>query len=370
MNRKKLSYSNVVLFLLIIMLLIIKSSVSLYAKGKKDLPATTSETTVPEELPAPVPQLVDGNLQRIAYKHDLPEGDSVAFHEVWAYLVEGNESDYEDSMPITDLCYFGASINLYGELSSCPSVSKIQNFKGRKHLVVTCDNKSTAHFILDPEFSLRKKLIRDLVAAASKYDGLQIDFELIPPRDNANFQTFISDLRQSLGQEKWFSVALPARVRTLSNDAFNYSVIEKNVDRIIVMAYDEHWSGSRPGPIASMDWCDKVATYAASVIPAKKLVMGLPFYGRTWESENYASAWRFRGINESLNNNNTHVINRDDSVIPSFTFSKEITVTGYFEDTYSLVSRCRMYSAKNVAKVAFWRIGQEDKSFWDWLELN
>jgi hypothetical protein len=369
MNFNKLLISNIFCFILILPVI---------AGGKKDTVSqeivvssatVDADSTALESWPTDL-QPVDVDTQRIAYNHDLPDGDPVAFHEVWAYLLEGKESELDPSMPITDLCYFSAGVNIYGEVNYYPDADKIKDFPGRKHIVITCDSKSLTHFILDPTYPVREKLISQLVVAAEKFDGLQIDFELIPARDDENFRSFLKELRARLGEKKWFSVALPARVKKISDDVYDYKLISQNVDRIVVMAYDEHWSGSKPGSIASIAWCEKVAKYASTVIPEKKLIMGLPFYGRTWEDDCYASAWRFKGINEAMNDNNMHVVERKDDVIPSFTFKVQTTVTGYFEDTFSLVTRCRMYSKNNISKVAFWRIGQEDKSFWPWLQLN
>ena len=47
------------------------------------------------------------------------------------------------------------------------------------------------------------------------------------------------------------------------------------MDKIIVMAYDEHWATSAPGAIASLSWCKKIADYASSVIPKEKLVIAI-----------------------------------------------------------------------------------------------
>jgi len=56
--------------------------------------------------------------------------------------------------------------------------------------------------------------------------------------------------------------------------------------------------------------------------------------------------------------------------IPHFEFDATVHVTGYFDDTYSLVKRARMYQEKGVTRIGFWRIGQEDPDFWPWLGLN
>jgi hypothetical protein len=308
--------------------------------------------------------------QPIAYRRELPSGEPSKFHEVWGYVLEGRESDFSTDLPVTDLCIFSADVNIYGEISQVPNPNKVKDYKGRKHLVITCDSKSLTHFVLDPQYAVRDSVIKQIVHAAKDYDGVQIDFELVPARDVKNFRSFLRTLRSRLGEEKWFSVALPARMKTLSNDVYDYALISDCVDRIIVMAYDEHWSTSKPGPVASLDWCEKVADYAATVIPAKKLVMGMPFYGRTWEKDMQAGAFRFSGINEVMNSNSIHTVTRDEGMVPCFTYKKFVTVTGYFDDTVSLVSKSRLYESKNITRVAFWRIGQEDSAFWKWIVLN
>ncbi|MFA6938256.1 MAG: glycosyl hydrolase family 18 protein [Treponema sp.] len=340
-----------------------------YSNGKKDAAIEDPNGILQEEI-TDTPSTEELEKPAIAYSHDLPKGDSVKFHEVWAYILDGHSDGLTDDMNITDLCLFSAGVNVYGEINYVPDSSQIKKFKGRKHLIVTCDSRSLTHFILDPDYGVRQKLISRLVKISKDFDGLQIDFELVPARDEKNFQTFLLDVRGRIGREKWFSVALPARTKTLSDDVYDYDKISSCVDRIIVMAYDEHWSGSKPGPVASMDWCEKVADYASSVIPQKKLVMGLPFYGRTWVDDSLDSAWRFKGINNMFNERNMHTVTRDERGIPTFTFTTQVTVTGYFDDSFSLVERCRMYESKNIKKTAFWRIGQEDSTFWPWLELN
>ena len=270
-----------------------------FAKGKKDISEITEdlsaqvetetqeeegtvleqileqETEEPEQTPEPV-QL---------YTLRPVEGKPVQFLETWGYVSAGREDEYNSSLPITDVFYFSAEVNCYGELSGVPNRSKLKTGKARCHLVITCDSRSLTHFIINPEYGVRKALLKSIVKAAAPYDGVQIDFELVPARDRKHFLTFLADLRYMLGQAKWFTVCVPARFKRLSEDIYPYSDIANFSDRVFVMAYDEHWSSSRPGPVASVDWCKKVLEYAQKAIPERKLVMGIPFYGRFWAEQ-------------------------------------------------------------------------------------
>jgi spore germination protein YaaH len=287
------------------------------------------------------------------------------FTEIWAYLVAGREQALKLNYPLSDLVYFGAEIDTYGKLTSVPNRQKLSRFPGRLHLVVACNSRSLAHFILEPESAVRRQLVADLLAASGPYDGLQIDFELIPPRDGDNFISFLGELRNGLG-DKMFTIALPARLKTLSDDVFDYGRIKPLVDRIFVMAYDEHWSTSEPGSIASLDWCRSVAEYALKTVGPEKLIMGLPFYGRTWGSFNPFRAYFHSGIERIRDENAIAGINRENG-IPTFSYETTVKVTVYYEDIYSLNLRGSMYRNMGVTSIGFWSLGQEDSNIWNFL---
>ena len=297
------------------------------------------------------------------------EGKPVAFAETWGYVSQGREDEYDPSLPITDVCYFSAEINCYGELSAIPVRSKLKTGKARCHLVITCDSRSLTHFVIDPEYGVRKTLLKSIVKAAAAYDGVQIDFELVPTRDRKHFLTFLADLRYMLGQAKWFTVCVPARFKRLTEDVYPYSDIANYSDRVFVMAYDEHWSSSVPGPVASVDWCQKVLEYAQKAIPEKKLIMGIPFYGRFWAEQATSGAYYFSRLNRMMIANGVEEITYEKD-IPKVQYTTQVDVTGYFNDAWSDVALLRMYQEAGVKKIGFWRVGQEDPEFWNWLEIK
>jgi spore germination protein YaaH len=303
---------------------------------------------------------------------DLPEaGEALpvsAFGEVWAYVVAGRESALNRDLPISDVGYCFAEVDQYGALVNVPSRRKLPAFDGRAHLVAQCDSRSLSHFVLASASAERRALIADLIAAARDFDGLQIDFELVPQRDAAAFLSFLAELRSGLGG-KIFSVALPARTRRIGSDVYDYEKISALADRVIVMAYDEHWSTSAPGPVASLPWCKRVADYALSVIGREKLVMGIPFYGRAWGNVTPSRALMYSGVDAIITENRINDIRRENG-IPFFEYELPVKVRVYYDDDYSLSARMEMYRAMGVASIGFWRLGQETPSVWKILNLE
>jgi hypothetical protein len=332
-------------------------------QGQEEIPPDQPEAPAVDEAGPPEPEELPGGSPALA--EELPVS---GFGEVWAYVLQGRENAFREGLPISDLGYFGAEIDTYGKLVDVPSPGNIPGFGGRVHLVVTCNSYSLTHFVLKKDSPERRELVADLLARARRFDGLQIDFEYIPARDREQFFSFLAELRAGLGG-KLFTAALKARTRALDNDVHDYRRISPLVDRILVMAYDEHWGGSEPGPIAGMEWCRKVAAYALSAIGREKLIMGLPFYGRAWIDPSPAKAYTYPQIETLLSENDVQEIRREEG-IPNFEYESSVVVRGYYEDAASLAARLRMYRDMDVRAVGFWRLGQESPGVWDALRLG
>ena len=291
----------------------------------------------------------------------------ITFDEIWVYLMKGEEQFFKPEYPITDIGYFSAEIDAFGNLVGIPQRAKIKNFAGRTHLVIAqVNNRALTHFAIDPKFPIRAKLIEDIIKAARDFDGLQIDFEVVPKEDRENFYSFLRSLKSRLGR-KPLSVAIGARTKYVS-DAYEYDKIAAIADRIIIMAYDEHWSSSAPGAVASLEWGSKVAIYALQNIEPSKLVMGLPFYGRAWASINPARAYKYSGILKLTQDKNISNIEFKDG-LPFFRYQETVDVTVFFDNAETTMLRANLYYGSNIRNIAFWRLGQEEISVWNNFEI-
>jgi chitinase len=161
----------------------------------------------------------------------------------------------------------------------------------------------------------RKKFARSCVAFMLKYgfDGVDIDWEYpvsgglednkTRPEDKQNFTLMLAALRQELDaqgekdkKQYLLTIAAPAGPKTFAN--LELAKIHKLLDWINLMTYDFHggWD-TITGFNAPLFACSKdptenevvrkqfnvdsaVKAYLAAGVPAEKLVVGVPFYGR------------------------------------------------------------------------------------------
>jgi hypothetical protein len=293
----------------------------------------------------------------------IPEN---SFGEVWAYLLNGNESELRTGRPISDAVYFAAEIDRYGHLDTVPKRRNISRFRGRVHLAIVCASAGLTHFVIQNGSEARRQLVSEILAAMKDYDGLNIDMENVPNRDGEHFLSFLSELRDGLGG-KMLSVCVPGRTR--AGGVYDYASMAALADKVFVMAYDEHWSGSSPGPVASMNWCRSVADFALKSIGPEKLVMGIPFYGRSWGDKRTSRAMLHSTTEWHKREYGAQNFRRVNGV-PTFTYDVNVKVTVYYEDVYSLASRMYMYRSQGVRNVGFWRLGQEPAAIWRYIKLG
>lgn len=292
-----------------------------------------------------------------------------AADEIWAYLYKGEEKYFPTPSPITDVACFSASVDGDGHLTGghlTPPTLPAQNL--RYHLVVTIPwNTTLAHIYLNPELPLRDHIIADIVERSKAFDGVQIDFESIAAADATNYLRFLAAVKRSLPKDKIFSVAVMARWKEYREanptDAFDYASISKIADRVVVMAYDEHSRGGAAGPISSLPWCRKIYAYAVQNVDAEKLIMGIPLYGRSWQTEATARAFRNPEVWADLR---THQAEASSSPITGghYSYSTQVNIEVYFENLPSLNAKMALYESKPTQGIAFWRIGQEPQNFW------
>lgn len=143
--------------------------------------------------------------------------------------------------------------------------------------------------------STRTTIVKTIVDLVMKnnFDGIDLDYEGFAFVDGNN--TWSKTAPRWVAFIKELSVALRANNKLLSvstpylynpNEAqkgyfvYAWADIASSIDRLRIMTYD--YSVSKPGPMGPLSWTEKTVKYAISVMPASKVYLGLPGYGRDW----------------------------------------------------------------------------------------
>ena len=141
----------------------------------------------------------------------------------------------------------------------------------------------------------RKQVVDAIVAtvASQNYDGIDLDFEgfaFIDPNTSwkttaPNWVLFVKELSAALhAEKKILSITTPYLFNPAEAQkgyfVYAWAQIAPFIDRLRIMTYD--YSTSRPGPIGPIAWTEKTVKYAISIMPASKVYLGLPGYGKDW----------------------------------------------------------------------------------------
>lgn len=227
--------------------------------------------------------------------------------------------------------------------------------------VVLMDSKALHTLLSNPKN--RAQLIGNIleVVKRDKYDGVDIDFEFIDPKDAAYFTLFLKELKTSLGKDIPLSVAVFARTGNENwPTPYEYKNIGQIVDKVIVMAYDYSYPASKPGPVAPLWWVDQVAKYMASNIPKEKVFLGLATYGYDWPSgggkATTVTAPRLQATKQKFKLTESF---DGDSMSPYYTY---YDYNGnyhqiWMENEYSLNEKLKVAEKYGLGGLSFWRIG-------------
>lgn len=237
-------------------------------------------------------------------------------------------------------------------------------------------DQETTHKMLASS-SLSSDAIQSLKSYVQKYglNGINVDFENIAASDRSLFTSFISKLAQELHSvSAVLSVDLPPDLGTDWSDAYNYAELAKSADYLVVMAYDEHWSGASAGSVASLGWVQKHIDKLLAKVPADQLVLGMPLYTRDWSLSGNGATLSSEDISLPEQNNRVSqygVKPKWNAAAGQYTveYRKNGTLHKiWLEDARSLSEKYRLGAKYGIAGYAYWHIGGDSPDVWTSLK--
>ena len=224
----------------------------------------------------------------------------------------------------------------------------------------------------------RAVLIDTMMEEASKYgfDGWNIDFETLESKTGPHYIQFIKELSVRCRQEG-IVLSVDNYVPASYNEFYDLEAQGKVVDYVIIMAYDEHYSGSESaGSVASLGFLKNAVKGTLKKMPKERIVMAIPFYTRLWTEQEAdgvvklsSEALTMNGAKDVLSRNKVTAQYDEASGQNYAEYMKNgITYKIWMEDMDSLHERLKVIAGADVAGVAAWRLGFETEQVWPVIE--
>ena len=140
------------------------------------------------------------------------------------------------------------------------------------------------------------------------------------------------------------------------------------------MAYDEHHAGSEEsGSVASYNFVKTGVENTLKEVPKEKVIIGIPFFTRLWketpDGDGVKVTSQAYGMSEGmdvLKRNNAKIV-WDEELQQNYGEFKEdgATFKMWLEDEKSLEAKLKVISDSDVAGIAEWKLGLENKKIWN-----
>lgn len=198
------------------------------------------------------------------------------------------------------------------------------------------------------------------LVAQQGYRGIVLDFESQSVADielTVDVARVIADSAKRHGATTT-SIALPAT----DTVAYPTRAFLSAVDYAVIMLYDEHWSTSAPGPIATTDWVRRTLAGRIADVGASRVIAALPVYGYLWKPNQPAQAIGFHDAVRLALEANVELL-RD----PSSLSLHAIQPGGWelwMSDARLLAALRAEVEGLGVTRIALWRLGLEDPGVW------
>jgi len=232
------------------------------------------------------------------------------------------------------------------------------------------------HTILTDE-NVQNTLINNIVnnLKNKNYYGLDIDFEYIHPEDRVNYNNFLRKVVNRLKPLGYpVTTALAPKpsgdIKGLLYEAHDYPVHGALATHVILMTYEWGYTAGPPLAVSPINEVKKILDYAVTVIPSKKIFMGIPNYGYDWTLPfvkgttatalgNVEAVDLARKVFASIQYDPI-------SQAPFFNYydsnGKKHAV--WFEDARSMNAKLRTANDYNLGGVSYWTVGKFFPQAW------
>lgn len=343
----------------------------------------------------------------------IPSPDSIGFLPYWQLGKAG--SDY--SNVLSSISYFGLTVGDDGSIVKLANPQEEEPgwhdlnsgiatplFKTAKRnnqslslVVFSGNNDSIGVLISDPTVHA-DNLMRDTAPLMKQYgfSNLNLDIEYSDTATSSarqNFTAFVKEVKKIMDQKSLGTLSIDVSPSAFIKDYLvDTNAISKIVDFMIIMGYDYHFQGSFvTGPVAPLFGAGVESEFdiqtavqkALTMMPAWKIVLGVPLYGYEWETLDSsprspvipgtgltASSQR---VEQLLSTCATCSAQFDTTAQEKYVIYKDTGTNSFhqifYPDSTTMQSKIKLAQKYQLRGVALWALGYEDKTILDPLRM-
>lgn len=189
-------------------------------------------------------------------------------------------------------------------------------------------------------------------------DGIDIDWEYptssaagisSSPDDTKNFTLLMRDIRKAIGKKKQLTLATVA-----SGEYIDFPAILPYIDFVNIMSYDmasapkHHSALFRSENSGNITGAEAVAAHLKAGVPASRLVMGMPFYGRG--GNGFPNFQDFNKVGHSKD----YTEKWDEGAKVPYLVDRDNTLVFGYENPRSLAIKCQYILNQNLLGGMYW----------------
>lgn len=256
------------------------------------------------------------------------------------------------------------------------SIRNLVNYCKENSINVVPTIGSYSYDNLDMLFSSEEiylKNIQDILSEIEKYkyDGIDLDYELIHTTNQNTYISYITKLQNELKKkDKILSVTVFAQWgnnttytdHQETREVQEYTKIGDIADEVRIMAYDYTSSlSTTSGPIGPISWIEDILDYATKVIPNEKIFLGIHLYSYEWVGDK-VSALTYTTVKSLLSNEYIQSVYKEDIGEGYAKYSCEdgnSICELYYQTKEGVNERREIAKRYNLKGIAYWRLGGE-----------
>jgi len=265
---------------------------------------------------------------------------------------------------------------------------------GNKEYIKDCKNKGykvwpmigsestctkTSRFMKSEE--ARKAFVARIKEKIKYYDldGINLDFEYMFESDKDLYSQFVkemADMCHSVGVSLSVDVTKYLASSSSYSMCYDRTAIGKYADYVMLMGYDQNGTWSKTaGSVADLPWTEDAIKGLLKEVPAEKLVLGIPFYTRIWETwDGEVTKSSAVGIDtaESQVKENMAEAKFDSKTKQNYAEwgSEDIKYVVWLEDSTSIKERIDLVNKYNLAGVMSWSKEFGNSDAWSVIDKN